>query len=470
MLSSCRLSGNAHILLVSKEGGVAEMGIDVIVVGAGAAGITCARRLLECGHKVLVLEARDRAGGRVYSVDSLRPAVEYGAEFIHGAQDSITSHLESFVDVCDTHMHLAGRKPNVLPGFWESLRELSIRLNSKRGHDRSIREFLEAQGKRVDALTRAQFVSYVEGFYAADLDLLGEKGVALAEQEETPALSGKDLFRPLPNFSHFIKTMLGKEIFNDENLQLSTSVSKIELSGRGCTVSAQTQGGETQFQAKYVVLTVPLSLLKSNQPVITPYPPELAAAISGLHMGFVERITFEFSSRFWEGVIPQPIGFMHAGRDSYFPTWWTQMPLRTNRLTAWQGGPKALEMQDWSEAQKVESALETLARLTALDENFIHDEVRTWYMHNWSSDPYSMGAYSYAGLEGEELATRLSRPFSERLFVAGEATVSGASRGTVHGAIESGARVAKQILAGREKAAPFPSPAYESTQADLADL
>ncbi len=451
---------------------MAEKGFDVIVIGAGAAGITCARRLLECGRTVLLLEARNRAGGRIHSVDGLRPAVEYGAEFIHGAQQSITTHLEAFYDVCDTHMHLAGRKPNILPNFWESMEELTQRLNSKRGNDRSLREFIEAQGKRVDAMTRAQFISFIEGFYAADLDLIGEKGLALAEQAEEPSLNGKDLFRPLPNYSHFVRGMLNKDIFKPENLLLSTEVNKIELHNSACHVHADTPNGAQTFTAAHVVLTVPLSLLKAGRPMITPYPPELAAAISGLHMGYVERITFEFASRFWESVIDQPIGFMHAGRDAYFPTWWTQNPVRTPRLTAWQGGPRAHEMMDWPEAEKVEVALSTLARLTATDENFVREEVRTWYTHSWSKDPFALGAYSYAGLEGEDLALRLTEPFNDRLYVAGEATVRGEGRGTVHGAVESGARVAKQILGGKDKAAHNrpASPNRESTQTDLTHL
>ncbi len=96
-----------------------------------------------------------------------------------------------------------------------------------------------------------------------------------------------------------------------------------------------------QFKSSLVVLTMPLGVLQKSI-LFEPPLPMLEKILSTLHMGHVQRITFEFKERFWEKLSDKPIGFLHSNKDHYFPAWWTQMPRRTPYLTAWQGAPKPM--------------------------------------------------------------------------------------------------------------------------------
>ncbi|HRO68409.1 MAG TPA: FAD-dependent oxidoreductase, partial [Pseudobdellovibrionaceae bacterium] len=114
-------------------------------------------------------------------------------------------------------------------------------------------------------------------------------------------------------------------------------------------------------------------------------------------------------------------------------------------LTAWQGGPKAEEMSSWSEEEKVEKALRTLAVLTRTPFAVLRKKYRAHFTHDWTADPFSRGAYSYMGLS-DRRSPNFQKPFRHNVYVAGEAVQKDSSRGTVHGALSSGAAVARSIL------------------------
>ena len=121
-------------------------------------------------------------------------------------------------------------------------------------------------------------------------------------------------------------------------------------------------------------------------------------------------------------------------------------PLRTVDLVAWQGGPRAREMANWGKNEKIHAALRTLSKWSGHSVAWLLDELDSCDTHNWSQDPFSLGAYSYVKAGGLPLSQKLSQPFEGTVFFAGEATAFGSARGTVHGAFESGYRVAQQIL------------------------
>ena len=122
------------------------------------------------------------------------------------------------------------------------------------------------------------------------------------------------------------------------------------------------------------------------------------------------------------------------------------MPQRTNILNAWQGGPKAYEMSFWSEKKRIVVALRTLSRMTGRSLSYLQDHYLGHFTHNWSQDPFSLGAYSYQGiLKGRE-NTLIRKPFEKRILIGGEGSSQGSDQGTVHGALLSGERCAKQIL------------------------
>ncbi len=165
------------------------MKYDVLIIGAGAAGLACADRLQQAGIDFKILEARDRVGGRAWSHTLPDPAViEYGAEFIHGADPAaldIYKRTQSpFIDVCDRRLFKNGKHLVDLPDFWKDLDRVHALLNKNIVQDRTMNQFLEAHRRQLTPTIRKLYASYIEGFEAADLDLAGEREMAANQNEE----------------------------------------------------------------------------------------------------------------------------------------------------------------------------------------------------------------------------------------------------------------------------------------------
>ncbi len=406
---------------------------DVVIIGAGAAGLACARALLAHGLEPVVLEARDRIGGRVLtlSADAVAP-MELGAEFLHGADPATLAELDRrhmpYAPVADTHFLQMETGLRESPGYWTRIQDLGRRLSTRRAWDCDLEEFL---------YEHPLFRDYVEGFYAADPALIGEKGLARALREEEPAQGGASLFRPLQGYGPLLWEMAAEL---GDRLRLATPVKRVEWSPGKVKVRA---GGV--WRARAVVVTVPLGVLKSGGLELRPFPRRLGKALRRLHMGHVQRLVFTFRAPFWNEFSERPIGFLHGAPGGFFTTWWTQWPHHAPRLVAWQGGPAAEEMAGWPMAKRVEVALEALADITGLAKSFLREELVRVDGHDWSNDPWARGAYGYLGVGGVAAAKRLACPFGDTLFLAGEMTAPGRSQGTVHGALASGRRAAEQV-------------------------
>lgn len=435
--------------------------LDCIVIGAGVAGLACARRLLDAGLSVVVLEGRGRLGGRILTVrdPALDTPIELGAEFIHGAPPAILDRLNSiglsFYDLTDHHLQRRGRELVPVDVF-EKMQDVMKTLDPERKTDRTVDEFLKAQkslAPEVAKLVRA----YVEGFHAADTRLIGERALAVAEAGGD-ALNGSEAFRVTDGYDRLVASFLHGIEAKDEIIRLNTIVKRIEWRAGHATVERLSSAGFRlpKIAAKTVVVTVPLGVLKAPVQATAaiefdPIPRGLTAALGGLQMGHALRLNLRFRSRFWEANADgshrkTPLGYLHAGPDRDFPTWWTMMPLRSPILTAWQGGPRAEHLAKLPETERVQTALSTLAYLLDFDPEFVQQQLETWYFHDWSSDPFSFGAYSYVGVDGDRQARSIAEPFNDTLFFAGEATHTSHERGTVDGAIETGLRAAKQVL------------------------
>lgn len=442
---------------------------DVIVIGAGAAGLACARELIDKGLRVVILEGRDRIGGRVHTVrdPDLNFPIELGAEFIHGAPEPVLDRMAAagatLYDVTDRHHVLNGTKLEENNDFWERLQDVTNLLGKKmpQSKDRTVREFLEGHRSAIRGETKALAEAFIEGFHAADLDKMGELGLKHSEQTDEENLGDAALFRPTEGWSQVLSNFLMGRAASDPLVRLNTIVKRVEWNESGATIHAQRRSlsHETQIlRARYVVVTAPLSILKAPRASLAsiefdPMPEDLAEAFESLHMGHAFRLVMRFRSRFWEKKTKDSLAFLHAGPGLDFPTWWTSLPIRAPILTAWQGGPKAQKLGLLSGAERISAAISTLSKLLNMPESELQEELISWHEHNWSTDPFALGAYSYIGVEGIQKSKILSKPFESTLYFAGEATNEGHARGTVDGAIETGLRSAKQILEHRSEPA-----------------
>jgi len=183
--------------------------IDVVIVGAGAAGLACASRLAESGVSFVLLEARNRIGGRVLTKTRgpHQAPIELGAEFLHGYSKNLFGHLQknkiSFLDVSDGHL-FSKSKLQERHHFWEELEKIDKKLNPRRSKDRSVHEFLLAHKGAFPKQSLSLYKSYIEGFQAADLQLIGERALAREESPDPGALNEVKSFRPLGGYSHVL--------------------------------------------------------------------------------------------------------------------------------------------------------------------------------------------------------------------------------------------------------------------------
>ena len=127
-------------------------------------------------------------------------------------------------------------------------------------------------------------------------------------------------------------------------------------------------------------------------------------------------------------------------------TWWTTAPHESPLLTGWVGGPRALLIS--SPEELLRSGLRSLERIFAVGPHALDAELVDGHLHDWQCDPWSLGAYSYPLKGGSRAADALAEPIEETLFFAGEHTDVTGHPGTVHGALRSGLRAARQILEG----------------------
>jgi monoamine oxidase len=171
-------------------------------------------------------------------------------------------------------------------------------------------------------------------------------------------------------------------------------------------------------------------------------------------MGQAVKVALQFRTRFWEDLdLPgengrrplTDLGFVHSP-DSSIPTWWTQLPVRVPLLVGWSGGPNAESLVNEKEVRILDSAIESLLEILRISRKKIEGMLEKIHFHNWYSDPFARGAYSYVPVDGLAAQSELSKPVEDTLFFAGEATNTRGHCGTVHGAIATGKRAANEIL------------------------
>lgn len=435
---------------------------DVVVIGAGAAGLAAAAELRAARRRFIVLEARDRVGGRILTTRDARVPVpiELGAEFVHG-DAPITTQLAreagcALVDVVGENWRLKGGRLQRFEDLWKRVGRILDRLDAEREPDRSIAEFLATKpGGRSAAEARRLTASFVQGFHAADLERASERAIAPGEDESGEEQAARNA-RVLCGYDRLLAPLVDAAV---PAIQLGTVVRRIEWSRGEVRVHAEDAHGRGQsFSAAACIITLPLGVLHApeDEPGAVTFDPPLPAsvrtALGGLVMGSVIRMTFLFDDAFWAEEPPRTmprgadlrrLSFLHLGGRPW-SVFWTQSPLRLPLLTAWAGGPPAAGLARQSREVVVGSALDWLAKAFGMRRRAIERRVQEVFTHDWQYDPFARGAYSYAAVGGADAHAALGRPVQDTLFFAGEATATEGSNGTVEGALASGRRAGKR--------------------------
>jgi monoamine oxidase len=429
---------------------------DVIVIGAGAAGLAAAASLGRAGRSALVLEARDRIGGRIWSrsVPGLAVPVELGAEFIHGDSPETREWLRSAgaaaVDTSGERWSLIdGRLQQRTESLLKQVRAALESADVLSRPDTSLETFLTGDGGRaLSEEARSMARAFVSGFDAADPERVSIHSIA-QEWQAGGMLDGSQS-RPSGGYASVLLALRAALDPAHVQLRLQSIVTDVRWSKDSVEVGGRWLGQPFRATARKALITVPFGVLKmdAEAPGAIRFMPPLEAkqaAFDRLLSGPVLKVMLHFRRPFWEEQDRGRYGdasFFHAP-GKVFPTFWTTLPERTALLNAWVGGPSAARLCERSDEEIIRLAMDCVGALFPGGGNT--SELQAAYVHNWARDPFARGAYSYVAVGGDKARELLATPLDGTLFFAGEATDTTGDPATVTGALRSGARAAVEV-------------------------
>ncbi|MFJ4160833.1 flavin monoamine oxidase family protein [Microbacterium testaceum] len=429
---------------------------DTIVVGAGISGLAAARLLAQAGHRVVVLEARDRVGGRVFTDRTEGHVTDRGASWIHGIRDSPVAAAARAFGMPMVEFTVGGYQPDSRP-----------------------LTYFDAEGRRLDPAEIRLYADDIRALNAALVDIIAVAAPdatygevveqALQQQgwddERTERVREYNDRRAQEQYgigmhglgAHGLDddTVNGDEVvFPDGYDELARHlgagldvrfehvVSGVRWSEGG--VEIQTDRGA--FSAARAVVTVPVGVLHAGDVVFEPaLPSGHRRALDLLRMNAFEKVVLRFAERFWEDGV---YGIRQLGDEGeWWHSWYDLGRLHDEpALLTFAAGPAATATRHWSDDEIVAS---TLAQLRRLYGDAV-PEPTSALVTRWQDDPFSRGSYAYmlpgsVGADHDDLAEPLA---GGALHLAGEATW-GDDPATVPGAMLSGHRAAQNVL-GRE--------------------
>ncbi len=300
--------------------------MDVIIIGAGVAGLAAARKLKRRGRDAVVLEARSRIGGRIHTVRQRGwpVPVEAGAEFVHGRPPALMPLAREARDLRGGH-YVEG--PERRDELWKSVMEKVGELPARR--ERTLEEAMRSSSWRARTTEeeRQLAAEFLSGFNAARLELASVQAIAqqTAASEE---IDGERIAR-LPGGYDCVPERLAKGLRIERNARVEAV--------RWRRGAVRVVAGGRAWEAPFAIVTLPLGVLKARDVRFDPPLPRWKlAAIDALRMGPVVKIALLFAKRRW----PADLAFLHA-RGEQVPTFWRPLPSRAPALIGWAAGDDA---------------------------------------------------------------------------------------------------------------------------------
>jgi monoamine oxidase len=420
---------------------------EILVIGAGMAGLTAARTLAEAGRSVTLLEASSRVGGRIHTIREANEIIELGAEFVHGKPPDLWSlieeaNLETYEldgsNLAFEDGQLQTRDDN------EEANEALEKLESWVKPDLTFADYLAQHS--LPEHQRQTAIGYVEGFNAADHHIIGVASLALQQAAED-SIEADRIFRLRNGYDQLPQFLAQKFTQAGGRLLFDMLVERIDWSHSHVRVEANTNGQPTRFEASQAVIALPLGVLQQKSVAFVPTPDALHEA-ARLRMGHARRFTLLFREPFWTHLEPatlSELSFLFSF-SSMPPVWWTAHPAQSSTLTGWVGGPRSEALANLTPSQLGEAACTELARIFPLDATYLRSQLIACHTHDWQHDALTFGAYSYIPAGALDACSKMTLPADNTLYFAGEHTDTTGQWGTVHAAIRSGQRAAHQIL------------------------
>ncbi len=430
----------------SQKYAVASNKKRIVVIGAGLAGLTAAKELQKQGHEVVVIEARERIGGRIWT--SLKwpdMPLDFGATWIHGTQGNPLTNLADQInakrlmtsyDRAVTYNTSGKPLSNAEEARIENLREQVFRVLKKaqdEDTDVSVRQAIKPLIQQLDKSSEAyRFINFILSSEIEQEYSGSSESLSAHWYDSAKAFSGDDAlfiqgFRIIPEF-----------LAQGLNIELGQVVKEIQWHQSPIQVITQ----KNNFIADHVVVTLPLGVLQAKSVNFTPQlPPSKQNAIAKLGMGILNKCYLRFPNVFWS-VDADWLEYVSDQPGEW--TEWVSFQRVANKpiLLGFNAADRGREIEAWSDQQIVANAMQTLRKIYGVG----IPEPTDYQITRWATDPFSLGSYSYNRVGTlPRMRQELAAPLKNLVFFAGEASEPNYF-GTAHGAYLSGLRVAKEIL------------------------
>ena len=433
---------NGHLL--SAENNTSSQ--KVIVIGGGIAGISAARKLHDEGQEVLILEARDRIGGRIHTINLGGEPVDLGATWLNGERNNPVAEAASKYQI--KKVSLPDETPkltfdsfsestfssniidNYSDNFFRKLRKLKRKLGASASMSEAADAYIASHNLVGDAARHARWAIEqfnVELFYAGPATKTSLKWF-----DEDEDFEGKDFGFP-DGYAQVVDAMA-----SGLNIEYNRPVKKIDYSNpEEIKVDADGQ----IYKGSRVIITVPLGVLKAGHIDFIPsLPNKKLEAINRLEMGTLEKVILQFDHVFWPKggliYIDEPQGrlplYLDISAISHNPT-----------LVVFYGGEQSVSILGRYDDHSIQKLV--LDRLSQALNKEIPEPI-AYHVTRWGQDPFTLGSYSFIPVGSSPRDMKeLAKPVDERMFFAGEAC-SPDYYGQTHGAMISGLKAAKSIL------------------------
>ncbi len=412
-----------------------------LIIGAGIAGLSAGYHLTQAGHEVVILEARNRIGGRVWTNhDFADIPIEFGAELIHGETVNTwewvrklglkTIHWQKTMDSMirmEDGRWLTMKEARAISPELDVTRSWELGDVDEPGGDEDLATYLKRIGFNDEQLR------YVKRSFA---NAEGENMEKLNAKAHANLFSDRDTeegygdYRILDGYDSYYK-----KLAEGLDIRLNTVVTEINWSN---AVTVTTADGQV-YTGDNAIITLPLGVLQANHITFTPKLPSIKQeALQGLQMGPVMKMVYEFE----EPIMDKAIGAIYAKGNP--PMWWSPSLGREDGAIIWTAffsGDYAREMLELDEDKALRKGLDTL-REEIGNPDLKYKQAR-WV--NWPQDEFSMGGYSICLPNHYDARDKLAQP-TPPLYWAGEASAPHHLTAMVHGAYFTGQRAANEVI------------------------
>jgi len=407
---------------------------DVIIIGAGASGLSAAKELKQLGYTTTVVEGSHRIGGRAYS-EEIAPGVwfDLGCSYLHSGETNpfapIADELgvtigRDVADLFDSEKSRAYSNGSELTGaerdaFFQYFSDChaAATASAERGEDRAIVELIDLESPYA-----VPYMSGMASLNTLDIDETSAADYASANGGcDIPVLNG---------YGNLVK-----QWGSDVDVSLNTKVEKIDWSGKG--VSVETSKGT--ITGKAVLSTVSNGILGAGDILFNPVLPDwkMDAAL-GLPTGTENKICLHFDKDVFG---PDGRGWHTAWNDAGDSAGFEASVMGQNTAIVFTGGRHAVWLEKQGQQAGHDYAVDRVAEVFGND---IRQHVTRSIVTAWTTEPWTRGSYSCARPGQTHQRMELAKPLDGRLFFAGEATIVG-PQACCHGAFLSGKRVASEI-------------------------